>query len=452
MEIGFEPVAVGIDDEGGIIEAAVIRPDARFAVIRAARCHGCRMKRVDGGLVRRDEAEMQPRLHVGDNGMLGLYHPETDLIRPVADHPIGIGQTLIAERCQRRIVEAARSFEVFDADRNMVKHGLRTPFIPGLRQQQHLSTAKKSRIRLEVRPLATGRCVLLQVRFFQKAVAVGGFDAQPGLPAVAQDAHRNLGTGRAAAPELAVEIGQAVDLFVTDLRDDIALTQAGLGGWTAFGDAHHHHAAIALGGECAEPGPRRLVDLAAVQEIVEDRRQQIDRHDHIDVRDLAVLAHLQAKRTDTEQFAVGADQRCPAPCRMSGCGKDRFIQQIFPVAGEFLSGDDVCLNELADSIGKDDRIAGPGGGRVTEIHGRSVENAERLHQAEAAFLIIGKGMGGNHPAVLGRQPDFLRLGDEITDGQHQAVVANDDAAALPDSAKRLRREGIFRNGGTDGHD
>ena len=34
------------------------------------------------------------------------------------------------------------------------------------------------------------------------------------------------------------------------------------------------------------------------------------------------------------------------------------------------------------------------------------------------------------------QPDLLGLGDQVTDGQHQPVFADDDAAALPEIAER----------------
>ena len=60
-----------------------------------------------------------------------------------------------------------------------------------------------------------------------------------------------------ALPQLAIEIGQPVDLAVADVGDDVALAQAGLGGRAAFGDAHHHDLAVALGREGAEPRARR---------------------------------------------------------------------------------------------------------------------------------------------------------------------------------------------------
>lgn len=81
---------------------------------------------------------------------------------------------------------------------------------------------------------------------------------------------------------------------------------------------------------------------------------------------------------------------------MGWCRENRLVEEIFPIAGEFLPGDDICLDEFSDAIGQHDGIAGLGRRRVAEIHRRRIQGSKRLHQAEAAFLIIGKCMGGNH--------------------------------------------------------
>ena len=46
------------------------------------------------------------------------------------------------------------------------------------------------------------------------------------------------------------------------------------------------------------------------------------------------------QRADADQAAVAADQRGAAPERMRRRGKDRAVEQVFPIAGEFLAGDD----------------------------------------------------------------------------------------------------------------
>ncbi len=61
------------------------------------------------------------------------------------------------------------------------------------------------------------------IRLFEEAAAVGGFDAQPAFPAVANDADRHLGARRAPAdPELAIEIGEPFHRAVPDVGDDVA--------------------------------------------------------------------------------------------------------------------------------------------------------------------------------------------------------------------------------------
>ena len=57
-----------------------------------------------------------------------------------------------------------------------------------------------------------------------------------------------------------------------------------------------------------------------------------------------------------------------------------------------------------------------------------IEVAERLHEAEAGHGIKSKRVTLHHASVADMQPDGLSLGDEITDGQHQAVI-DDDAVA-----------------------
>ena len=55
--------------------------------------------------------------------------------------------------------------------------------------------------------------------------------------------------------------------------------------------------------------------------------------------------------------------------------EDRLVEQILPVAGEFLLGDDVCLDGATDAIGKHDGIADLGFGRVAESQRRQIELA-----------------------------------------------------------------------------
>src|SRR6185312_15253352 len=74
------------------------------------------------------------------------------------------------------------------------------------------------------------------------------------------------------------------------------------------------------------------------------------------------------------------------------------------------------------------------------------------HEAEAGLLVVGERMAAHDDTVVPRQPDFLGLCDEVADGEHQAVVADDDAAALAPRAERVGGEGVVRDGRAHGDD
>ena len=61
-------------------------------------------------------------------------------------------------------------------------------------------------------------------------------------------------------------------------------------------------------------------------------------------------------------------------------------------------------------------------------------------------------MAGNEAAIGGGDPDRLGFSDEIADGQHEAVIADDDAGALAFRAQRGGGEGILRRGGAQADD
>jgi hypothetical protein len=63
--IRLDPVSVRVNDEGGVVIGAVFRTQAGCTVVTPARAQrGC-VKRIDGGGIRRCEAEVQTRLFVG---------------------------------------------------------------------------------------------------------------------------------------------------------------------------------------------------------------------------------------------------------------------------------------------------------------------------------------------------------------------------------------------------
>src|SRR6185437_202386 len=196
---------------------------------------------------------------------------------------------------------------------------------------------------------------LLQPRRLEQRGAVDRFDADPDGAAVAQQLDRDFSAGGAARPDLAIEIGEAGDALVAHRPDDIAGAHAGGGGRAALGEAGDDDLLVALGRVEADPRPRRLVALAVGEQLVEHRLQYVDRHDHVDVARAVALDHLlDIERADAEQLAVAADEPGAAPEGMRRRGEDRGVQQVFPVAREFLRADDAGAHRLAASAGGED--------------------------------------------------------------------------------------------------
>jgi hypothetical protein len=95
------------------------------------------------------------------------------------------------------------------------------------------------------------------------------------------------------------------------------------------GQADDDQPVLDLGGVEPEPRPRRRVAPAELHQVVEDRIQQIDRHDHVDVLRLALLdGVLQLQRADADEIAGGSDQRGAAPVRMRRRGENGFMSSL----------------------------------------------------------------------------------------------------------------------------
>src|SRR5690606_10611746 len=74
---------------------------------------------------------------------------------------------------------------------------------------------------------------------------------------------------------------------------------------------------------------------------------------------LATGGALDLQRADADEIAARRNQPGAAPVRMRGEGEDRVVDQIFPVAGEFLSRRDARGERLRASAGGayDDAVA-----------------------------------------------------------------------------------------------
>ena len=74
-----------------------------------------------------------------------------------------------------------------------------------------------------------------------------------------------------------------------------------------------------------------------------------------------------------------------------------------------------------------------------------VEPTERLYQAKATFLIVGQHTAGDRDPVIAGDPNGLGFGDQIPDGQDQAVGVDQHPAAGPFGTEDGCRESVFGN-------
>ncbi len=136
----------------------------------------------------------------------------------------------------------------------------------------------------------------------------------------------------------------------------------------------------------------------------------------------------------------------PPQIRMRRRGEDRLVEHVLPVAGKLLLRDDARGERMAAPAGAGHHHAASRlrRARAPKRQRRQIERAERTHEPEARGLVVGDRVT-RHDAVVGEtDPDLVRLGDEIADGQHH-VVADDDAVPATLRAEHLRCEGVVRH-------
>src|SRR5664279_2843456 len=91
---------------------------------------------------------------------------------------------------------------------------------------------------------------------------------------------------------------------------------------------------------------------------------------------------LELQGTNADQFAAARNQAGAAPVRMRGIGEDRLIQQIFPIPGELLLGDDLACDRAGASAGAahHDLVADSCGTGRAQRHRSELERTERLYE------------------------------------------------------------------------
>src|SRR6202521_3183177 len=122
-------------------------------------------------------------------------------------------------------------------------------------------------------------------------------------PAVAFDLDRDFDARLAERPDAPEHAGETADFRAADGQHDIAGVQAGALRRAAIREADDHDAIFDLRRVKPEPGSRRPVGPPVAQEVIEDRLEEIDRHDHVEMARRAFFAPLlELERADAEQL------------------------------------------------------------------------------------------------------------------------------------------------------
>src|SRR5262245_3158990 len=196
------------------------------------------------------------------------------------------------------------------------------------------------------------------------------FYIDPPLSVVLLDVERNDGAGSALRPYLTVKIRQASRRRSGDPDNDIAALETRLLAGPFRTHARDHQVPALLLGVDAEPGLRRPGRMPLRQQVGEDRRKRIDRHEHI--AGLVLAAGIaDDQRPDANQLAVAVDQRGAAPGEMRRGSKDRVVEEVLPAAGKLASRHDPNSLRVGGAAGasRNYRIALAQLGGLAERHG-----------------------------------------------------------------------------------
>ena len=156
---------------------------------------------------------------------------------------------------------------------------------------------------------------------------------------------------------------------------------------------------------------------------------------------------LDVQRADTDQPAIGGDQCRTAPKRMRRCRKDRPVEDIFPIAGEFLARHNPRRDRVATpALGRHNgAIPGADPHADAQFQRLDIQLAECLDQPKPGFLIVGKNVSGHRATASRGQPNGLGFGDQVADRQDEAIAADQDPAPGALGAKRGRGKSVIRN-------
>ena len=96
-----------------------------------------------------------------------------------------------------------------------------------------------------------------------------------------------------------------------------------------------------------------------------------------------------------------------------------------------------------------DPLADLGRCQIADRQLGKIEAGEGLDEAEAGRLVVAEHVARDRAPVDKTEPDGLGLGDQVADGEHQPVAADDDAMAGPLGAEDRGGKGIVGDAGAE---
>ena len=187
---------------------------------------------------------------------------------------------------------------------------------------------------------------------------------------------------------------------------------------------------------------------AVAAQLVEHRLEQVDRHEHVAGNARAVDGAQRVgdiQRADAHQLAMRIEQARAAVVGARRAGEQCAVDPVLPVADEGTArhqARDAHCAVLA-AAGDHQRLLGRHRRRAAQRHGGQPQRRQRLQQAEAGGYVVGQHARGNDAILVELELHLVGLQDEITDGEHQAIVADDDAGAFARAPEHGIRACIF---------
>src|SRR5882762_9906106 len=143
---------------------------------------------------------------------------------------------------------------------------------------------------------------------------VDRFDVDTLLLAAVPDIERNRGTGGTDGPHLAIKIRKAARRFASDTDDFVAFAQPGLLARPAWSEAADRETPGGVVCRNAKPRTPAARDAAIRDQVAKDRRQLLDRHEHVARRCFSGAGRVaDDQRADADELAVTRNQRRTAP-------------------------------------------------------------------------------------------------------------------------------------------